>query len=438
MILRSFSTAPSLAAVTALIVFAMNPVDATGADLNESGWQSWTPRKEITPVFRRDDLVGHDRAGSLSIESGGSVAAFGAWKQTVTNIAPGTTYRFNAWYRVEDIENERRSVMPRLLWMNERGDSVRSPDFAFGKPMKDGWSEVDYITRSPVDATQVEIQLGFGFASDGRVWWDDVTLVEEPNPTTRNVRVATIHHKPRGTKSAAESVAEFAELVEKAAAEHPDIICLPEGITVVGNPQSYIEVSEAVPGLTTKLLGDLARKHRCYIVAGIYERVGKIVYNTAVLIDRKGNLAGTYRKTHLPREEWEAGLTPGGEYPVFDTDFGRVGLMICWDVQFPEPARAMALQGAELILLPIWGGNEILARARAIENHVFLVSSTYDMRSFIVDPAGAILAEATADDPVAVAEIDLDRQIFQPWLGDMKYRTWKERRPDIPVELTTD
>jgi predicted amidohydrolase len=105
--------------------------------------------------------------------------------------------------------------------------------------------------------------------------------------------------------------------------------------------------------------------------------------------------------------------------------------MICWDVQFPEPARALALKGAEVILLPIWGGSEVLARARAIENHVFLISSSYDMRTFIVNPAGEVLAEASKEHPCVSAEMQLDRKIVQPWLGDMKPRTWKERRPDI-------
>ena len=121
-------------------------------------------------------------------------------------------------------------------------------------------------------------------------------------------------------------------------------------------------------------------------------------------------------------------------YPVFKTDFGMLGLMICWDLQFPEPARALALKGAEIIQLPIWGGNELLARARAIENHVFLITSSYDMRTFIVDPTGAVLAEANAKEPVAHAELCLDRRIIQPWLGDMKTRTWLERRGDIPVK----
>jgi hypothetical protein len=84
----------------------------------------------------------------------------------------------------------------------------------------------------------------------------------------------------------------------------------------------------------------------------------------------------------------------------------------------------------------IWGRNEI--PSRAIDNNVFPASCTYVMRSFIIVPRGIVLADANVDDPVAVAEVNLDQQIFQPWLGDMKYRTWKERRPDIPVEPETD
>jgi predicted amidohydrolase len=91
-------------------------------------------------------------------------------------------------------------------------------------------------------------------------------------------------------------------------------------------------------------------------------------------------------------------------------------------------------KGAEVLLLPIWGGNETLAKARAIENHVFLVSSSYDMKTFVVDPEGKVLAEASKEQPVAIADLHLDRKIFQYWLGDMKARTWRERRPDIAID----
>ena len=425
----------ALTSLIGLIALAgSSPVFADELSIPDSAWQSWSPREEIAPIFRRETEVGHTTAGSLSIESKGTPAAFGAWRTVVTNFVPGKTYRFEAWYRTAFVKEPRRSVIPRLHWQNAKGQQVQPPIFAFGKPQPDGWSKVEYFAPAPADATQLEIQLGFGFEHGGFVWFDDVKLVEEPNPPKRVVRATTIHHRPRGNKSAAENVEEFGKFIDEAAAQHPDIICLPEGITQVGTRFSYVEVGEPVPGPTTKRLGELAAKHRTWIVAGLYERISNAVFNTAVLIDREGKLAGAYRKTHLPREEWEAGLTPGNEYPVFDTDFGKVGLIVCWDVQFPEPARAMALKGAELLLLPIWGGSEVLARARAIENHVFLVSSTYDMRSFVVDPTGAVLAEATDKSPIATVELQLDKQFLQPWLGDMKHRTWKERRPDIPVE----
>ena len=195
---------------------------------------------------------------------------------------------------------------------------------------------------------------------------------------------------------------------------------------MVGNGKTYAEVSEPIPGPSTRFLGEVARKHRLYLVAGLYERDGKAVYNTSVLMGRDGALLGKYRKVCLPREEIDGGITPGHEYPVFDTDFGRVGMMICWDLHFPEVARELAARGAEVILMPIWGGNEILARARAIENQIYLVASGYDFKTAIFDKAGASLAESTADPCVLVTEVDLNERKLWPWLGDWRSRIWRE------------
>ena len=170
-----------------------------------------------------------------------------------------------------------------------------------------------------------------------------------------------------------------------------------------------------------------------WIVAGIYERENTTVYNTAVLINREGRVAGKYRKVYLPREEIEGGLTPGNFYPVFQTDFGTVGLMICWDVQYPDPARALALAGAELILMPIAGGSQTLGKARAIENHVFLASSGYQYPTEILDPNGETLARAQRRS-AAVATIDLNRRYPDSWLGEMRNRFMKEVRFDVPVD----
>jgi len=175
-----------------------------------------------------------------------------------------------------------------------------------------------------------------------------------------------------------------------------------------------------------------------YIVAGVLEQDGDVVYNTAVFLDREGNLAGKYRKVCLPREEIEGGVSPGQSFPVFETDFGTVGIMICWDVTFPEPARALAMEGADVIMLPIWGGIETLARARSIENQVYLVSSTYggDLQTGIFDLEGKLLGEANPESPVVVVEVDLDQQKLWPWLGELKNRIQQEMPSKMAMEPT--
>jgi predicted amidohydrolase len=163
-----------------------------------------------------------------------------------------------------------------------------------------------------------------------------------------------------------------------------------------------------------------------YVVAGIVEQEGDTYYNTAILLDRQGQLAGRYRKVSLPREEIEGGLTPGESFPVFDLDFGRVGILICWDIQFPGGAARLAQQGAEVILLPIWGGIEELYPARAIENQIYLVSSSYDSPTAVWNHRGEQIALAPSTGGLAVARIDLSEKTFWEWLGHLRARIWRE------------
>ena len=199
---------------------------------------------------------------------------------------------------------------------------------------------------------------------------------------------------------------------------------------MIGTGKTYAQVAETIPGPTTAALSELAKRRSAYVVAGIYEREGPVLYNTSVLIDRKGTLVGRYRKVYLPRGELEGGLTPGSSYPVFRTDFGTVGMMICYDVFFADPARALATAGAELILMPIWGGDLTLAKARAIENEVGIFG--YDYPTAVVDPnprgpgaggrAGRWRARPHRPEP-----------LVDPPLGDMRGRFMKELRAQIPA-----
>jgi predicted amidohydrolase len=271
--------------------------------------------------------------------------------------------------------------------------------------------------------------LIFRWDEAGSVTWTDIQFRPTKAPGSRNVVLATVNHRPRETSGPEESLKSFCRFLEIAGEKGADIVCLPEGATVIGTGKDYLAVAEPIPGPSTKILGELARHHSMYIVAGLYEQDGDTFYNVSVLIDREGNVAGLYRKVSLPRGEIDAGLTPGREFPVFETDFGKVGMMICWDSQFPEASRRLAAAGAEVIMLPIWGGSETLFAARAIENDVHLVTSSFDSKSGIWNRKGKLIAEAQNEGSVALVEVDLSEAVFQQWIGDLRAHIPRESPP---------
>jgi predicted amidohydrolase len=339
--------------------------------------------------------------------------------------------------RSAGIDFERQRIVARLDWQGIKNERAGQPDYGTflstpGRSTQGDWDKTILEAPAPAGATQVQVQLLLSNAPQGTVWWDRIRLERIDAPRPRIVHVATLNYRARNTHSVAESVAKFIE-VAKANVKQSDLLVLPESISTSGNGLGYVAAAEPIPGPGTDALGQLARDLNSYVVAGLMEREGASAYNTAVLIDRHGVLVGKYRKVYLPREEVEGGLTPGQSYPVFDTDFGRLGLMICWDVQYADPARALALGGAELIALPIAGGSVTLGHARAIENHLFVISSGYDYPTEIVDPDGKTVAAAPEKPGVAVADIDLNHRYTEPWLGNMRDRFFHELRADVPL-----
>ncbi len=400
---------------------------------NPAGWTTWSARAETAPHCFIDTLRFRGKPGSLAISGASNLAEHGGWEHVEHGIEAGAWYRFTAYYRAESVAAENWQVVARLDWRNPKDLRTGQPDYAYSARREGAWTRLSIEAQAPKNAAAVALQLYLSNAPQGAVWWDDVSLEQIPAPAARLVRVASVNLRPQGTGSAAESVRRFIETIETSIHDKTDVILLPEGITVIGTGKSYGDVAETIPGPTTQRLGELAKKRHTYIAAGIYEREGPAVYNTAVLIDRAGNVAGKYRKVYVPREEIEHGLTPGNDYPVFHTDFGTVGLMICYDVMFADPARALAGRGADMILMPIWGGDETLAKARAIENKVFLVASGYDHPTYVMDPNGEILSVARKNGDIATAAIDLSKRYTDPQLGEMHSRRMKELRLDIPA-----
>jgi predicted amidohydrolase len=208
------------------------------------------------------------------------------------------------------------------------------------------------------------------------------------------------------------------DLLERAAEGGADLAALPEVWPRQGSARQIRESAEPVPGPRTERLGEIAARHRMWVHGGsVLERDGERVFNTSVLLDREGTLVATYRKIHLFDAD-PPGAVPSRESSVFsagdqvvtsETEFGRLGMSICYDVRFPELYRALAVDHWEPLL-----------RARAIEDQAFVVAAAQwgtwgppgrERRNYghslVADPWGTVIAEAPDGVGVTFAEPDL-------------------------------
>jgi predicted amidohydrolase len=413
--------------------FAVSDKESLPAD-----WSVWRPVWEKAACSVR--CVG----GGLLVEAQGRPFAVGGVTQTVKEIKNGQAYTIEAICELRKISAPYRTLLVRVNWMRD-GKSLHPAGMLMRGPIFDGdHARFEDVLVAPEAADGAEICLEVKWPGGGSVLWKRVSMKATSAPGPRKVKVGTVYLRPRNS-TPKNNLRLFCEQIDGAGKLGLDIVCLGEAITIVGTGQTIKECAEPIPGPATKQLGDAARRNNIWVVAGLTELDGDTVYNTAVLLDRQGRIAGTYRKVHLPREEWTKGVTPGDLYPVFRTEFGTIAIQICYDWFFPEPEQIFALKGAEIIFAPTWGNTlpdedgrvdgESTFRVRARDNGVYMVPSVYDGNSLVIDPMGRILASSNGKSGVFWAEIDLNKRETLQWVGYWRSIGPRHRMPHTYTPL---
>ncbi len=249
--------------------------------------------------------------------------------------------------------------------------------------------------------------------------------------------------------------------IEEAAKQGVNMLCFQEIFTgpyfCPSQDTKWYDLAEPIPdGPTTQLMMELAKKHNMVIVVPIYEvEMTGVYYNTAAVIDADGTYLGKYRKNHIPQVKgfWEKFFFKPGNlgYPVFKTRYGNVGVYICYDRHFPDGARCLGLNGAEIVFNPsatVAGLSEYLWKieqpAHAVANGYFVgainrigteapwgIGEFYG-QSYFVGPRGNIIAQASRDkDELLIADLDFDeiKEVRDLW------QFYRDRRPETYKEL---
>lgn len=192
-----------------------------------------------------------------------------------------------------------------------------------------------------------------------------------------------------------------------------DVVCLPETCPAHDLPwEDCFAIVESIPGPLFDSLSRGARDHKTYVIAGLTERRGERIYNTAVVIDRRGELIGQYDKIHPVLPEMDRGVTPGDAVRVFETDFGRVGLAICFDIGWPAVWDELGRQGAEIVFWPSAYDGGFPLRTYAWRNSSYVVSAVSSHHARIVDRTCEVLASTSQYARLVTARLDLDKQVF--------------------------
>lgn len=411
----------------------------------------WAPHPAAAPITERE-------GDALCTAANGTRTLSGGWQLEYDGVEPGAHYRLSTEVEYRDLTTWRDALQCKVLWyaIEPEEKDTRGPwDYLSPEPVAAGRLRFAQTLQAPQDASAMVIRCTMRWTPEGQARWqlpliEEVAAADALDSVAISVVTGHAHARRDIPKTIAGNSQFYGALCEKACATSPDLIVLPEIALQWQMPGSALDLAVTAPGPETAAFSAIARKHHTRILLGLYERDGDAVHNTAALIAPDGTIEGRYHKVHLAvGGESESGILPGREFPVFDTDIGRIGCNICMDSSAAESARMIGLNGADFLLLPIMGDHradrwsrgapvfnesrwQAIMRTRAIDNQFTLVVARNTVQgSCIVDRKGEFLAYNDGTRDFVEARVPLVDG-YRTWNGAcFREINWLQRRPHL-------
>jgi predicted amidohydrolase len=419
----------------------------------------WHPHAAAAPLTERN-------GDTLAIAANGTRTCVGGWQLDYAGVEPGTTYRLVSQAQLNDVDEWRDRLQCLAYWGGIDEDRARKRDstvveWDYLLPERDGDRVAfDRTFTAPEGAKRLSIRYTFRWTPAGSTEWTlpDITIVE-PEKTTTPSAIAVVTGQRddfKGQRRTTESnIAHYTNLCEQACSADPDLIVLPEIAVQYGVEGSPLDLAVPAPGPETERFSEIAKSRDVRILLGLLERDGDAVHNTALLIGPDGEIDGRYRKVHLAvGGEMDSGILPGEDFPVFETEMGRIGCNICMDSSAAESSRMMGLNGADFLLLPIMGDHRAwhpedhtwdlerfrgIMQTRAMDNQLcVVVAVNRGEGSCVIDRVGHVLAWNDGTEDTIQATVDLADGWRPSSKGSYEGVNWMQRRPHTYGAFTED
>jgi len=411
-----------------------------------SQWEIRSPRENIA-------IKKEETAEGVTI----STSKFADCGKLLTKASPVEEfcyYEYKVTFTLENIEYPKMSTRFIVDTYTAEGKEIQT-EYAPNYEEKDGVYTATGRFMALEGSAWAEVSVMLFVADKGSVTVKEASLRKTDPIPERKVRVATAYINPyiKSEMTLEKRMAKVLQACDNAGMMKADILALSEGIPSRELPrEDPNQFGEPIPGgPICSAIAEKAAKHGMWILVNTRETDPEtgLCYNTTAIYNRKGEFHGKYRKCNITYAEYNAGLTPGHEYPVFDTDFGRIGTVTCFDQFFPESIRTLALKGAEIVFVPTAGDGYMQFTSRALENSIYMVAAgvnhsknSTEPISRIVNPQGEIIAGTNEDMGIALATIDLSKPNYSFWFsvggryGDRRNINLLERRPSTYGILT--